>query len=83
MPTLTLSQAETRIAELEAKLASRSKVSFKVSDKGAISIYGMGRFPVTLYLSQFKALAAAIPAIEVWIKTDPKSASGVALAKKD
>ncbi len=67
MTVLTLTQAEARIAELEAKLATRTKISFKVSDKGAISIYGMGRFPVTLYLSQFNALAAAIPAIQAWI----------------
>lgn len=41
---------------LKAKAAARQQVSFKVSDKGAVSIYGLGRFPVTLYLSQFEAL---------------------------
>jgi len=30
----------------------------KVSLKGAVSIYGLGRFPVTLYSSQMKALLA-------------------------
>ena len=73
MATLTLSQTEARIAELEAKLANKAKVSFKVSPAGAISIYGMGRFPVTLYVSQFNALAAAVPAISAWIKTNPST----------
>ena len=32
---------------------------FKVSDKGAVSVYGMGRFPVTLYYEQWQRLLAA------------------------
>ena len=35
----------------------------KVSLKGAVSIYGLGRFPVTLYSSQMKALLANRDAI--------------------
>lgn len=31
-------------------------LSMKVSDKGAISVYGLGRFPVTLYLQQWQRL---------------------------
>jgi hypothetical protein len=33
-----------------------SHVRMKVSDKGAVSIYGMGRFPVTLYKEQWLKL---------------------------
>jgi hypothetical protein len=45
--------------ENERLKASRHRaLSWKVSEKGAISIYGMGRFPVTLYWSQFQKLAA-------------------------
>jgi hypothetical protein len=41
-------------AENEA-LKSRGArgVSLKVSEKGAVSVYGMGRFPVTLYQEQW------------------------------
>jgi hypothetical protein len=28
-------------------------MSFKVSDKGGVSVYGLGRFPVTLYYEQW------------------------------
>jgi hypothetical protein len=43
--TLTPEQMAARIAELEGRL----KISFRVSEKGAVSVYGLGRFPVTLY----------------------------------
>jgi hypothetical protein len=33
-----------------------SSVRMKVSEKGAVSIYGMGRFPVTLYKEQWLRL---------------------------
>jgi len=39
---------------LKAKKAPR--VNIKVSEKGAVSVYGMGRFPVTLYKEQWLKL---------------------------
>lgn len=42
-----------KLAEAEAKLSSVNPVSFKVTEKGAVSLYGLGRFPVTLYQSQW------------------------------
>jgi len=46
------------VAKLAAANAAKSagKLTLKVSAKGALSIYGMGRWPVTLYLSQFDRL---------------------------
>ena len=49
------------IAQLQAELAAAKAVkgrslSLKVSEKGAVSLYGMGRFPVTLYGSQWERL---------------------------
>jgi len=37
------------------KGASRG-MSLKVSEKGGVSVYGLGRFPVTLYKEQWKKL---------------------------
>ena len=34
------------------------KLTYKVSEKGAVSVYGMGRFPVTLYVEQWERLDA-------------------------
>jgi hypothetical protein len=35
---------------------SRRGVSLKVSEKGGVSVYGLGRFPVTLYKEQWTKL---------------------------
>jgi hypothetical protein len=38
------------------KKGAATSVRMKVSEKGAVSIYGMGRFPVTLYKEQWLKL---------------------------
>ena len=40
-----------RIAELEKQAAAKKagKLEFKVSEKGGVAVYGLGRFPTTLY----------------------------------
>jgi len=44
-------------AENEAlKTAKRATGIIKVSEKGAVSVYGLGRFPVTLYKEQWEKL---------------------------
>src|SRR5688572_12137379 len=44
-------------AENEALKARTSKgISLKVSEKGGVSVYGLGRFPVTLYKEQWTKL---------------------------
>jgi hypothetical protein len=45
----TYEELKARLAELEAKQQRTGSMSFKVSDKGGVSVYGLGRFPVTLY----------------------------------
>jgi hypothetical protein len=49
-------ELKARVAELEAKQQRTGSLSFKVSDKGAVSVYGLGRFPVTLYYEQWVRL---------------------------
>ncbi len=43
-------------------------VSFKVSEKGGVSIYGLGRFPVTLYKEQWTKLLDFMPHINAFIQ---------------
>jgi len=38
------------------KKGESSNIRMKVSEKGAVSVYGMGRFPVTLYKEQWLKL---------------------------
>ena len=42
-------------------------VSMKVSEKGAVSVYGLGRFPVTLYQEQWIKLLAMAEDIKTFI----------------
>ena len=51
----TYEELKARLAELEAK-QPRGGVTFRVSDKGGVSVYGLGRFPVTLYYEQWVRL---------------------------
>ena len=68
-----------RIAELEAQVSkakAKKALSLKVSQKGAVSLYGMGRFPVTLYASQWEQLLAEAEAIKAFLeKNKPLLAS--------
>ncbi len=43
-------------------------VSLKVSEKGGVSVYGLGRFPVTLYKEQWTKLLAMADDIRAFIK---------------
>jgi hypothetical protein len=50
-----------RIAELEKQAGAKKsgRIDFKVSEKGGVSVYGLGRFPVTLYYEQWIRLLGA------------------------
>jgi hypothetical protein len=43
-------------------------LSLKVSEKGALSVYGLGRFPVTLYKEQWTKLLAMADDIKAFLK---------------
>jgi len=70
-----MNEAEMK-AELERLRAENTKLkskdaaglSLKVSEKGAVSLYGMGRFPVTLYKEQWLRILASAPEIEAFIR---------------
>ena len=49
------------------KKGAATGVTMKVSEKGAVSIYGMGRFPVTLYKEQWLKLLAMSEDIKAFI----------------
>jgi hypothetical protein len=54
-------------ALLRRKEAAKGK-AIRVSQKGAVSVYGFGRFPVTLYASQWKGIFALREDIEGFIE---------------
>ena len=55
-------------AEIEALKKPRGQMSLKVSEKGALSVYGLGRFPVTLYREQWEKLLAMADSIRQFIQ---------------
>jgi hypothetical protein len=56
-------------AENEAlKKPQRGAISIRVSEKGGVSVYGLGRFPVTLYKEQWDKLLTAAEQIKSFIQ---------------
>lgn len=61
-------------AENEAlKKPARGRVYLKVSEKGGLSVYGMGRFPVTLYREQWEKLLSMAEEIKSFISENEAS----------
>ena len=54
-------------AALKAR-PSRGAISLKVSEKGGVSVYGLGRFPVTLYKEQWTKLLDMAGEIRAFLK---------------
>jgi hypothetical protein len=69
MPEENLQAEVERLrAENESLKAKTSRAtSLKVSEKGAVSVYGLGRFPVTLYKEQWLKLLGMAEEIKVFI----------------
>jgi hypothetical protein len=62
----------------EQSKAKPGQISLKVSEKGAVSVYGLGRFPVTLYQEQWLKLLERNDEIREFIRLNEGS-----LKKKD
>jgi hypothetical protein len=54
-------ELRARVAELEKQKTGRrgGQLEFRVGEKGGVSVYGLGRFPVTLYYEQWVRLLDA------------------------
>ena len=60
--------ARLRAENETLKQRRNAAVSMKVSEKGAVSVYGLGRFPVTLYQEQWQKLLAMGDEIKAFIE---------------
>ena len=66
-----LAQIEALKAEnAKLKEARNAKLSLKVSEKGAISLYGCGRFPFTAYRSQWERILSMGDQIKAFIEAN-------------
>ena len=55
---------------LKASASGRRSVYLKVSDKGAVSLYGLGRFPVTLYVEQWETVLGMAEEIRAFLASN-------------
>ena len=56
----TYEELKAKLAELEKQGPKRTgSLEFRVGEKGGVSVYGLGRFPVTLYYEQWNRLLDA------------------------
>jgi hypothetical protein len=66
----TYEELKARLAELEKQAGSRrsGELEFKIGEKGGVSVYGLGRFPVTLYYEQWIRLLGAGEKLQAFLE---------------
>lgn len=62
---MTKDQLLALVAQMQ--VAGQRKLTLKVSPKGAVALYGLGQFPVTLYKGQWERLLGEIEHIKAFI----------------
>ncbi len=76
-------ELKARLAELEKQGAGRraGQLEFRVGEKGGVSVYGLGRFPVTLYYEQWVRLLDSAAPLRAFLDQN-KSAGKLKLKEK-
>jgi hypothetical protein len=66
----TYEELKAKVAELEKKGSGRrgGALEFRVGEKGGVSVYGLGRFPVTLYYEQWIRLLDAAQDLRAFLE---------------
>jgi len=72
----TYEELKAKIAEMEKQTGARrgGSLELRVGEKGGVSVYGLGRFPVTLYYEQWIRLLDATPQLRAFL--DESKAAG-------
>jgi hypothetical protein len=67
----TYEELKARLSQLEKEVDIKKRsgdLIFKVGEKGGVSVYGLGRFPVTLYYEQWNRLLGAAEDIKKFME---------------
>lgn len=66
----TPSEFKTSSAQFERQLVTRHSgtLEFRIGDKGGVAVYGLGRFPVTLYYEQWIRLLTASEELRTFLE---------------
>ena len=73
-------ELKAQLAELQKQTGAKRSgaLDFRVGEKGGVSVYGLGRFPVTLYYEQWIRLLGAVPELKSFLE-EQKSAGKLKL----
>jgi len=73
-------ELKAQLAELQKQTAAKRSgaLDFRVGEKGGVSVYGLGRFPVTLYYEQWIRLLGASAELKSFLE-EQKSAGKLKL----
>lgn len=69
-PEQELAKLRAENEALKAQVMASAKTGLKITAKGGLSVYGFGRFPVTLYKSQWLKLLEKTELIRDFIKAN-------------
>jgi hypothetical protein len=64
-------ELKERLAQLEKQVDTKKRsgtLDFRVSEKGGVSVYGLGRFPVTLYYEQWTRLLDRVDDLKAFLE---------------
>jgi hypothetical protein len=67
----TYEELKAKLSQLEKEVETKKRsgdLIFKVGEKGGVSVYGLGRFPVTLYYEQWNRLLGAANEIKAFLE---------------
>ena len=71
MPEPTYEELKAQLQDLQKQVDTKKRsgaIEFRVSEKGGVSVYGLGRFPVTLYYEQWTRLLEAAPDLKSFLE---------------
>jgi hypothetical protein len=70
----TYAELKARLEKLEAEALEQAQnkynLTFKIGNKGTVSVYGLGKFPVSLYFEQWMAVVKNIPKLVDFLNTN-------------
>ena len=80
MPEPTYEELKAQLEQLQKQSSSKRSgaLDFRVGEKGGVSVYGLGRFPVTLYYEQWIRLLGASEDLKSFLE-EQKSAGKLKL----
>ena len=80
MPEPTYEELKAQLEQLQKQSGSKRSgaLDFRVGEKGGVSVYGLGRFPVTLYYEQWIRLLGATEELKAFLE-EQKSAGKLKL----